>query len=49
MRTAILFTFTFLASLPAQRRWIVDVQNRPGADFTNLQTAFDAVPAGDSV
>lgn len=49
-------TITFLlsaglcASLPAQRRtWVVDVQNRPGADFSSLQTAFASVPPGDAV
>jgi len=31
------------------RTWIVDVDNRPGTDFTDLQTAFDSVPAGDAI
>jgi len=31
------------------RTWIVDVQNRRGADFTDIQTALDAVPVGDAV
>lgn len=47
---AFLLTAGLCASLPAQRRtWVVDVQNRPGADFSSLQTAFATVPPGDAV
>ncbi len=36
------------AAVAAQRRvWIVDVQNRPGTDFTDLQVAVDRAPLGD--
>lgn len=48
--TALSTLTVILASAPAQTRvWTVDSQNRPGTDFTSLQTAFDQVPTGDRV
>lgn len=48
--TAFLLAVGLCAPVPAQRRtWIVDVQNRPGTDFSSLQTAFVTVPPGDAV
>jgi hypothetical protein len=35
--------------LAAQRTWIVDRQNRPGTDFTDIQPALDAAAANDVV
>ncbi|MEZ5967273.1 MAG: hypothetical protein R3F56_25780 [Planctomycetota bacterium] len=53
MRTSVK-TLPFLLSIalaaPAQtREWIVDVQNRPGTDYTDLQLAFDSVPEADRI
>ena len=31
------------------REWIVDINNLPGTDFTNLQRAFDTVPDTDRI
>ncbi len=34
---------------PAQQTWIVDSQNRPGTQFTDIQPAVDAATPGDRI
>lgn len=43
----VLLALACAASLPAQRLWVVDLLNRPGTDFTDLQVAVDAAAPGD--
>ena len=35
--------------LPSQRTWVVDAENRAGADFVAMQPAFDAASHGDTI
>ena len=48
VRTVSVLVFAVLASFGvAQRTWIVDRWNRPGADFTDLPAATAAAADGD--
>ena len=42
-------SLVFMAAATAQRTWVVDRQNRPGADFTDLPPAIAAAGAGDAL
>ena len=50
MRTALACSLVALAApAMAQTNWIVDINNGPGADFTQIQSAIDAATAGDII
>ncbi|MBK8098541.1 MAG: hypothetical protein IPK26_15635 [Planctomycetes bacterium] len=48
-RLAAVCVFGMCVPLLSQRTWIVDRQERPGFDFTNIQPAVDAAAPGDIV
>ena len=44
-----LCSFLLAAAAPAQTTWIVDANQGPGTDFTDIQPAVDAAAAGDII
>ncbi|MEZ5963953.1 MAG: kelch repeat-containing protein [Planctomycetota bacterium] len=42
-------TWEYALPLAPRGEWIVDINNRPGTDFTDLQLAFDIVPETDRI
>ncbi|MGE3173594.1 MAG: hypothetical protein AB7O97_13300 [Planctomycetota bacterium] len=49
MRIHFVVGVLFGLSLPAQSTWVVDLLNRPGTHFTDVQPAVDAAASGDRI
>src|SRR5262245_55219050 len=52
MNTSSIFPIASLAlaaSIAAQQTWIVDAQNRPGTNFTDIQPAVNVAAPGDVI